>query len=132
VETQQGWSVEASHDGYLREFGVMHERRLVLNAQGTTLIGVDQIVPKGPAKRAVNYAIRFHIHPDIRVSSSQGSGILLKLANGEGWRFRCAGEARIEESVYLGGDTVRRAEQLVISGTAKDTAVETGWVFEQI
>jgi uncharacterized heparinase superfamily protein len=132
VETPQGWSIEASHDGYYQGFGVIHERRLVLSAHGDALIGIDRLVPKTQGRQATNFAIRFHIHPDIRVSPSQGAGILLKLANGEGWRFRVAGEAHVEESVYLGGDTVRRAEQIVVTGSLKDAAVEIGWVFEQI
>jgi uncharacterized heparinase superfamily protein len=109
----------------------VHERKLVLAPQGQNLIGYDRLVRKGQGKRHVAYAVRFHIHPDVRVSPS-GTGVLLKLPNGDGWRFRCQGEAKIEESVYLGGDTVRRAEQLVITGTVKDEPVELAWVFEQI
>ncbi|HEX3674498.1 MAG TPA: heparinase II/III family protein [Rhizomicrobium sp.] len=132
VEIAQGWSVEASHDGYMREYGMVHERKLTLGARGEVLIGHDRLVPKGQGKRAVSFALRFHIHPDIRMSPSQGAGILLKLPNGDGWRFRCGGEAHIDESVYLGGDTVRRAEQLVVTGTVKDAPVDIDWVFEQI
>ncbi len=132
LETPQGWSVEASHDGYVREFGIAHERKLTLASQGQALAGLDRLVPRTPGKDATPFTLRFHIHPDIRISPSQGAGILLKLPNGEGWRFRCAEEARIEESVYLGGDTVRRAEQLVVPGTVKDTPVEIAWIFEQI
>ena len=60
--------------------------------------------------------MRFHIHPDVRVSRLEGGGILLKLPGGEGWRFRAGGgELGVEESIYLGGEVVRRAEQLVIT-----------------
>ena len=38
----------------------------------------------------------------------------------------------MEESIYLGGDTVRRTEQLVVTGQVRDTPVEIAWVFEQI
>jgi uncharacterized heparinase superfamily protein len=132
IETARGWSVEASHDGYLHDFGVMHERKLALAHNGLSLLGHDRLVPRTPTRRAMPYAVRFHIHPDVRVSPSQGTGILLKLPNGEGWRFRASQEATIEESVYLGGETVRRAEQLVIPGAVKDTPAEIDWVFEQI
>jgi hypothetical protein len=37
-----------------------------------------------------------------------------------------------EESVYLGGDTVRKAEQIVLAGTMHNEPVEIGWMFEQI
>jgi uncharacterized heparinase superfamily protein len=132
VETARGWSVEASHDGYLDDFGIMHERKLTLAPNGLSLLGQDRLVPRTQARRAIPFALRFHIHPDVRVSPSLGTGILLKLPNGEGWRFRCGGETAVEESIYLGGDFVRRAEQLVVLGTVKDTPVEIAWVFEQI
>jgi len=38
----------------------------------------------------------------------------------------------IEESVYLGSEMVRRAEQIVLIGSVKDQQVEVAWVFEQI
>jgi uncharacterized heparinase superfamily protein len=132
VETAQGWSVEASHDGYVPDFVIEHARKLTLAANGLSLAGLDRLVPRAPLRRAIPFALRFHIHPDVRVSPSQGTGILLKLPNGEGWRFRSAAEAAIEESIYLGGETVRRGEQLVIAGSVKDAPVEIGWIFEQI
>ena len=133
-ESGNGWTVEATHDGYVQTFGVRHERRITLAQHGTALTGGDKLIPQ-PQKRPreVSFAVRFHIHPDLRVSPSQGGGILLKLPSGEGWRFRAGGGTlTVEESVYLGADTVRRTEQLVISGTVKDNPVELAWVFEQI
>jgi uncharacterized heparinase superfamily protein len=133
VETPQGWCVEAGHDGYSIPFGVRHERQVTISRQGLAVTGLDRMVPQAGRQRATTpFAIRFHIHPDVRVSSSQGGGILLKLPNGEGWRFRTGAQLSVEESVYLGGDTVRRADQLVVSGAIKDQTVETAWIFEQI
>jgi uncharacterized heparinase superfamily protein len=97
--------------------------------------GQDRLAPvDGRAMPAgLNFAVRFHIHPDVRVSRLEGGGILLKLPGGEGWRFRAGGGLlEVEESVYLGGPSVRRAEQLVISGIIKDAPAEIAWVFEQI
>ncbi len=121
-ETAQGWTVEASHDGYVPEFGLRHERKVTLSPQGLMLSGADRLVAagKGPAGQ-LTFAVRFHIHPDVKVSRLEGGGILLKLPNGEGWRFRCGGgELSVEESIYLGGEVVRRAEQLVIAGTLRE------------
>ena len=74
-------------------------------------------MPVTTRRRPLPFAVRFHIHPDVRVSRLEGGGILLKLPNGEGWRFRAGGgELTVEESIYLGGDMVRRTEQLVITG----------------
>jgi len=111
----------------------MHERTLTLAPQGVALTGGDRLAPKAGLREAVNFAIRFHIHPDVRVSALPNGGILLKLPNGDGWRFRAqGGDAAVEESVYLGGHTVRRAEQLVVTGIVKDAPVEVAWVFEHI
>ena len=130
----QGWRVDARHDGYVKRFGILHERTLSLSPRGNVLSGVDRLLP-APGhvdRKSVSYAIRFHIHPDVRVSPNQGGGFILKLPNGEGWRFRCSGSGAIEESVYLGTGSVRRTEQFVVSGSVKDTAVEVGWTFEQM
>jgi uncharacterized heparinase superfamily protein len=135
-ETPQGAVVEARHDGYVHDFGISHERTLSISPNGLSLNGADRLIPKPHARRpreGVPFAARFHIHPDVRMSHSQGGGIILKLPNGEGWRFRCGGgDAAIEESVYLGAAQVRKCEQLVISGIVKNDPVEIGWIFEQI
>jgi len=133
VETPQGWMVEASHDGYVAAFGVRHERQVTLGPQGNILVGADRLLPKSRAhSTGLPYVIRFHIHPDVRVSQSQNGDVLLKLPNGDGWRFRAGVPVVIEESVYLGIDTLRRTEQLVLSGTLAGAAVEVAWAFEQI
>ena len=134
VETAQGWTAEAMHDAYVELFGVRHERQITLSPQGLMVTGRDRLVPVGDrAAAGLGFAVRFHIHPDVRVSPLEGGGILLKLPGGEGWRFRAGGGSLdVEESVYLGGPTVRRAEQLVIAGTMKESPAEIAWVFEQI
>jgi uncharacterized heparinase superfamily protein len=133
VETTQGWSIEAIHDGYVVPYGIRHEREITLSHQGSAVTGVDRLLPQqGKKARDYPFAIRFHVHPDIRISPSQGGGILLKLPNGEGWRFRSGAPASIEESVYLGSEQVRRAEQIVLTGAVKDSPVDVAWVFEQI
>jgi uncharacterized heparinase superfamily protein len=133
AETAQGWTVDATHDAYLAQFGVRHERQITLSPQGLMLTGRDRLVPAGEMPKGLNFTVRFHIHPDIRTSRLEGGGILLKLPGGEGWRFRAGGGVlEVEESVYLGGAVVRRAEQLVISGSTKNAPAEIAWVFEQI
>jgi uncharacterized heparinase superfamily protein len=130
-ETAQGWTVDMSHDAYEAQFGIRHERQITLSPQGLMVTGRDRLLrEKGPAR---NFAVRFHIHPDVRVSRLDGGGVLLKLPGGEGWRFRAGGgQLEVEESVYLGAAMVRRAEQLVINGSLKDSPAEIAWVFEQI
>jgi uncharacterized heparinase superfamily protein len=136
-ENVQGLIVEAGHDLYMPRFGIVHERRLILAPRGTSLSGNDKLLPRRPKKGKrprLSFALRFHIHPDIRLSLAQGGGsVILKLPNGEGWRFRCGGGSlTIEESLYLGGGVLRRAEQLVVAGHIKDEEVECVWLLEQL
>ncbi len=120
-ETALGWMVEASHDAYVPELGFRHERKITLSPQGLMVTGADRLVPVKPRRGGGEFTLRFHIHPDVRVSRLEGGGILLKLPNGEGWRFRAGGgELGVEESIYLGGETVRRTEQLVVTGQVRD------------
>ena len=91
----------------------MHQRRMTL-ARGGLLPHrrrPDDPVSSHPAtatrdaRNGLPFAIRFHIHPDVRLSMVQGgSSVIIKLPNGEGWRFRCGGgDLSIEESIYFGG-----------------------------
>jgi uncharacterized heparinase superfamily protein len=133
TDTPQGARVIASHDGYVKDFGVVHERSLTLSPNGMVISGSDRMIPKGARNETLGFTARFHIHPDVRVSPSQSGDILLKLPTGEGWRFRAGGgNVQIEESIYLGMRTVRRAEQLVVTGQMRDQPAEIAWAFEQI
>src|SRR5205085_11036508 len=52
---------EASHDGYVRRYGLLHERRLNLSSDGKLLGGEDRLIAAGKKRReAVPFAVRFH------------------------------------------------------------------------
>jgi len=75
-----------------------------MSQQGLALTGVDRVLPRSAkTHQSIPFAIRFHIHPDVRVSLSQGGGILLKLPNGEGWRFRSGSQMSVEEASIWAG-----------------------------
>lgn len=132
IDTEKGTIAIASHDGYRSCFGLRHERELTLSPHGLALTGIDRLIPVQERKEARSFALRFHIHPDVRISRSQSGDVLLKLPNGEGWRLRATGAIAVEESVYLGSDMVRRSEQIVITGTVRGDTAEIGWIIEQI
>ena len=134
LDSAESVRVDAVHDGYVPRFGVSHERTLSLTPRGNALAGVDRLlrVERRASPGALAFAARFHIHPDVRLSPSQGGDFLLKLPNGDGWRFRSSADCRIEESVYLGAGKFRRGEQVVIGGGIKDAPVELTWSFEQL
>ncbi|MBN9183818.1 MAG: extracellular solute-binding protein, partial [Microbacterium sp.] len=62
----------ASHDGYVRLYGIYHERRMVLSHNGSVIQGADRFY-RGDAKPLKangrdQIAIRFHLHPAVDVS----------------------------------------------------------------
>ena len=125
--------VEAQHDGYQRHFGVVHKRRLYLAAAGNDLRGEDAFAGEG-GKRVKGggkpFAIRFHLHPEVRVSLVQnGASALIQLGNGQGWRFRCSGAAlSISDSIYLGlNGQLKRIEQIVLTGTLQPDGAIVKW-----
>jgi uncharacterized heparinase superfamily protein len=126
--------LRASHDGYADIFNVIHQRTLMLTADGRGLEGEDLFTPaRGelmPANRD-QFALRFHLHPSIKANRlSDGHGAMLATPNREVWTFNAYGHrVEIEESVYLAGpDGPRRTVQLVIYGRAGNVP-RVHWAF---
>jgi uncharacterized heparinase superfamily protein len=126
--------VRTSHDGYAAAFDVIHQRSLMLAADGKRLDGEDVFSPAlGNVISASRdqFAIRFHLHPLVKANRlSDTHGAMLVMANKEVWTFT-AYEDRIdlEESVYLAGnDGPRRTVQIVIHGRARNV-MRVQWTF---
>jgi uncharacterized heparinase superfamily protein len=109
-----------AHDGYVAHFGLVHERRLALSLDGRRLDGEDRVRPatgvEAPKPRP--YAIRFHIHPAIRLEGMNERAVLFYLPDGERWIFAAQDmPIAIEESIsFASADGPRPSEQLVIYG----------------
>src|SRR6266849_3184107 len=119
-EGPNGVVLRASHNGYADIFNVIHQRVLLLSADGRRLDGEDMFTPaKGDAVPAGRdqFAVRFHLHPSVKANRlADGHSAMLLMPNMEVWTFS-AYEDRvdIEESAYLAGtDGPRRTVQIVI------------------
>ena len=128
--------IEASHDGYLPTAGVVHHRRLYVDAEGTDLRGEDRLVRGGGrGKGEHRFAVRFHLHPDVQSSLvKDGSAVLLRLKSGAGWQMCAAGgRLSLTESVYLGvPGQRRRTEQIVVDGPIEGDETVVKWAFRRI
>ncbi|HUG61087.1 MAG TPA: heparinase II/III family protein, partial [Methylomirabilota bacterium] len=128
-ERDGGSSVVARHDGYAASFGFVHQRSLLLSADGNQLIGSDRLIPtSGRVGAKDRFAVRFHLHPGIRATRTSGGDILMVAADGEAWTLSCAMiEPELGESIFL--STVhgrRKSAQVVIQGRARVTP-EVAW-----
>jgi uncharacterized heparinase superfamily protein len=124
--------VEASHDGYVRRFGLVHERRLNLSSDGRQLDGEDRLFGAGRKRRseAVPFAVRFHLAPHVEVTSTaDGQGALLRLRGGAVWQFRCrGGRLSAEDSLWIDGEARPHATlQLVIVGETPAEGMTISW-----
>ncbi|MFL6730321.1 MAG: heparinase II/III family protein [Sphingomicrobium sp.] len=128
--------IEASHDGYVRAFGMVHKRSLMLGNDGKELRGADQLVAKGRKRirEAAPYAVRFHLAPAIEVTATaDGMGAILRSRSVPPWNFRCrGGSLAIEESLWIDGrGQAQRTNQLVIVGEISALGGEIGWQFRR-
>ena len=128
--------LEAGHDGYVRAFGMMHKRSLMLGNDGKELRGADQLIPKGRRKirEAAPYAVRFHLAPGVETTiTADGMGAILRSKGAPPWNFRCrGGNLAIEESLWIDGcGRPQRTSQLVIVGEVSALGGEIGWSFRR-
>jgi uncharacterized heparinase superfamily protein len=126
--------LRASHDGYADAFNIIHQRVLILSADGRRVDGEDIFTPaKGdnvPAERDA-FAVRFHLHPAVKANRlADGHSAMLQMPNKEVWTFNAyEDKVDLEESVYLAGpDGPRRTLQLVIYGRARKV-MRVQWSF---
>ena len=128
--------LEASHDGYVRSFGMTHKRSLMLGNDGKELRGADQLIPRGRKKirEAAPYAVRFHLAPGVEATTTaDGMGAILRSKGAPPWNFRCRGaNLAIEESIWVDGRGRPQATtQLVIAGEVSALGGEIGWQFRR-
>ena len=128
--------LEASHDGYVRAFGLFHKRSLMLGNDGKELRGADQLQPKGRKKirESAAYSVRFHLAPGIEVTiTADGMGAILRSKGAPPWNFRCrGGSLTTEESLWIDGrGQPHRTTQLAVVGEVSSLGGEIGWQFRR-
>jgi uncharacterized heparinase superfamily protein len=128
--------VEASHDGYVRRFGLLHQRQLILSSDGLELRGEDLLLPQGRRRKSepIPFTARFHLGPAVEVTSTaDGQGALLRIKGGAVWQFRCrGGMLGIDESLWIDG--LARAHsslQLVVTGETPPDGMTISWLFRR-
>jgi uncharacterized heparinase superfamily protein len=125
--------LSSSHHGYGAAFGLVHVREIYLAADGGDLRGEDRLEPAAGLNSAGRgFAIRFHLHPEIQASATSGGSVLLRLKSGAFWRFHAAGAAvNLAESIYLGTGTLRRSQQVILSGFAGPEGIAVKWALRR-
>ena len=128
--------VTASHDGYVRSFGLLHQRSVVLGNDGKEVRGNDHLIARGRKKirEAAPFALRFHLAPGIEATATaDGMGAILRPAGAPPWNFRCRGAMlSIEESLHISGaGEVRPTLQLAVVGEVSALGGQVAWQFRR-
>jgi uncharacterized heparinase superfamily protein len=136
TEDNDASRLEASHDGYVRAFSMVHKRSLMLGNDGKELRGADQLQAKGRKKirGSTGYAVRFHLAPGVEATTTaDGMGAILRSRGAPPWNFRCrGGSLTIEESLWIDGrGRPQPILQLAVTGEISALGGEIGWQFRR-
>ena len=123
------FKILASHNGYQKNYGYIHERIIKFIKKDKSFFGKDNLFKKKNAKNC-NFVVRFHIFPGIKTAKTQDAHtILLSLNNGEGWKFTCKNfKIMIEKGIFLGNkNKIVENENICISSLTNLKDIEIDW-----
>jgi len=127
--------LEVEHDGWVHDYGLLHQRRLYLDQKLDELRAEERLHPAPGQKDVVRaiaapYAVRFQLEPGVQASLARDRrSILLRGHSGRGWWFRTDGpDVAIEPSVHIDEGLTRRSLQIVVRGSARtDSETKIRW-----
>ena len=119
------WLIKCSHDGYLKNYGTIHERSLEFFPEKNKFVGTDKLI-KNKNFIPTNFDIRFHLMPTTKVTKTQDKNIILIELENSAWRFYSInGSIDVETGLYFGNkNNYLENQNIFISGlTEKDDQV---------
>ena len=129
--------LEASHDGYVRAFGLIHKRSLMLGNDGKELRGADQLIAQGPQEdpRRLRRMPSASISRRASKRRSPPTAWARSSARRARRRGTSAAAAATSRSRKACGSTAAAAPttsiQLVIVGEVSALGGEIGWTFRR-
>jgi len=122
------WKINAAHDGYLKQYGVIHEREIEFYPEQIKFIGHDKIISKNKSKN-LKFEIRFHLEPNIKIMKTQDNKSILIDLDGEGWKFNSGNNAiNIDNGLYFGKkNSFSNNQNIFISGMTNDKNQTIKW-----
>ena len=122
------WKISASHDGYLKKFGSIHNREIEFYPEQTKFIGTDKIIRNNKDKN-VKFDIRFHLDPSSKVMKTQDNKSILIELEDEGWKFSCDKfDISIDNGLYFGNkNSYKENHNIFISGITHEVDEIIRW-----
>ena len=127
------WNITASHNGYLKKYGTIHERKIEFYPEKNKFVGTDSLIKKKNYK-STNFEIRFHLLPSSKIMRTQDNKSIFIEAGKEGWKFSCDNyNVGLETGLYFGkkGSYVEN-QNIFISGMTQNQNQNIKWVLIKI
>jgi uncharacterized heparinase superfamily protein len=128
----------ASHNGYEKSHGIIHNRTLYLTTNGGNLRGADRLEYTGaPGEMPRQAIIRFHLHPKVSAAMLGNGRVLMKIrGNRIGWIFKAGKcDVAIDTSIYFDAGMRQSAQQIVLTATMTNIrsvgSQDIKWAFQR-
>ncbi len=127
------WEIQGTHDGYLKEYGILHQRSVKYFPKEFKYIGKDIIISKKKFQK-VGFDIRFHLLPSTNVIMTQDKQSILLQLKKSGWRFSCNhSNFGIETGLYFGKkDSYTENKNIYIHGEITSEEEKINWEIRKI
>ena len=127
------WSIKGSHNGYQKEFGIIHERAIEFFPESNKFLGKDKLIKKKNYIPA-SFEIRFHLMPNTKVTKTQDNRTVLIELENSGWKFFTNhGLIGIETGLYFGKkNTYIENQNIFISGNTQKEDQLIEWEISKI
>jgi len=122
------WKINASHDGYLKQYGIIHNREIEFYPEQMKFIGHDKIISKNNFQN-LKFEIRFHLEPNVKVMKTQDNKSILIDVDSEGWKFNSNNnDINIDNGLYFGKkNSFIDNQNIFISGMTNDKNQTIKW-----
>ena len=122
--------VQLVHYGYKARFSAICSRTIELGNNGKKFAVLDQVY----SDKLLNFDIRFHFNPDVKISLSRDKKKSILILNDQGWSFEFEGKAllTLEQSIFVeDSGKVIDTNQLVLRGETIKENTEVLWGFNK-
>ena len=126
------WKINAAHNGYLKQYGIIHDREIEFYPEQMKFIGYDKINSKNGVKN-LKFEIRFHLEPNVKVMKTQDNKSILIELDGEGWKFNSTSNINIDNGLYFGKkNSFVDNQNIFISEMTNDENQTIKWEFKKL
>ncbi len=126
------WKINVAHDGYQKNYNIIHEREIEFYPEQMAFIGTDKIIKK--KNNNYKFDIRFHLEPNVKLMKTQDNKSILIELEDEGWKFTCNNyDINIDNGLYFGKkNSYTDNQNIFISGISNNQTEKIKWEIKKI